>query len=400
MVYCKSLSAAQSGSEARSLFEGRRSDADQSVVRPLQHYKVGHFLLLQIFCCELVLAAGVLLLFTVLARLCQKLCQPSLATKSRGLGKEAVAVMSFSQRVSPAKCFTFSWADAPPGWEPLLEESFGAVPAKGWIAAPSQPCPHTQKSCLQGFVSFTKKVRKTALKMPSGMTLEISPAATKHATKRFSGKHSVAKGCCLQDALLDAAELPANSLPSSVCPKIVLRAWQEEIVAILTKEPDDRVIHWIWEPLGCTGKTTFQKWLFHQFAGTVVLSGKAVDMKHNVTKYAAKNHKLPQIILINVPRSQDTDCLSWQGIEEIKDMFFFSPKFQGGMICGAAPHVVIFSNQAPPMEKLSKDRWQIHRLSEQQLKSGALPGADFLDTKVLTAKSAKPFEDDSSMDEA
>ena len=330
----------------------------------------------------------------------QKRCQSSGATKSRGLGKEAVALMSFSQRVSPAKCFTFSWADAPPGWEPLLEESFGAVPAKGWIAAPSQPCPQTQKSCLQGFVSFTKKVRKTALKMPSGMILEISPAATKDVTKSFSGKHSIAKGCCLQDALPDSAELPANGLPPSVCPNIVLRPWQEEIVGILHKDPDDRVIHWIWEPLGCTGKTTFQKWLFHQFTGTVVLSGKAVDMKHNVTQYAAKNHKLPRIILINVPRSQDTDCLSWQGIEEIKDMFFFSPKYEGGMVCGAAPHVVIFSNQAPPMEKLSKDRWQVHRLCEQQLKSGAWPGADPFDTKVLSAKRSKPFDDDSSMDEA
>lgn len=272
---------------------------------------------------------------------------------------------SSTLRAAPAKCWTFSWPDAPSDWEAAVESTFGATPAKGWVAS-ATPCAQTQRCSLKGFVVFDKKVRKTALKTPGGMTFKIATRNSPEIVQKRSGEHVVAKGCCLE-------QLNVASPSASSCPNIVLRPWQEEIQTLLQQEPDDRTIHWIWEPQGCTGKTTFQKWLFHQFPGTVVLSGKAADMKHNVTQYCARNGKLPRNILINVPRCQDTDCLSWQGIEEIKDMFFFSPKYEGGMVCGASPHVLIFSNQAPPKDKLSLDRWQVRRLSEHQLKMEAAP---------------------------
>jgi len=294
------------------------------------------------------------------------------------------------QRASPARSWTFSWAGAPQDWEPLVEASFGNTSVKGWIASPTSDS-QSQGDCLKGFVTFAKKVRKSSLKIPNGMVLKVAKNGARNAIKELSDKRAIAKGCCLQEKEPENDACSSSGLPPSVCPNITLRPWQEDIVTILRKEPDDRIIHWVWEPLGCTGKTTFQKWLFHEFEGTVVLSGKAVDMKHNVTQYAAKNH--------NVPRSQDRDCLSWQGIEEIKDMFFFSPKYEGGMVCGAAPHVVIFSNQAPPQEKLSKDRWQIHRLSEQQLKSETALGFAITPTKPTSAKSVKRYNSNSSMDD-
>lgn len=138
--------------------------------------------------------------------------------------------------------------------------------------------------------------------------------------------------------------------------------WEKDIVELLRSSPNDRTINWFWEPEGCTGKTTFQKYVYGEFENVVVLSGKGSDMKNGVLKYFEATQCLPKIVLINVPRSCQ-QYVSYQGIEEIKDMFFFSPKYEGGMVCGASPHVVIFGNVEPDTEKLSSDRWNIVRLN-------------------------------------
>ena len=141
---------------------------------------------------------------------------------------------------------------------------------------------------------------------------------------------------------------------------IKLYEWQKGIVKILDSKPDDRTIHWFWEPDGKAGKTTFQKWIFLNYERVMVLSGKASDIKNGIVQYKLKNKVLPKIILINIPRCQDH--ISWGGIEQVKDMFFYSPKYEGGMVCGPNPHVMIFSNKEPAIEAMSQDRWKITRL--------------------------------------
>ena len=109
---------------------------------------------------------------------------------------------------------------------------------------------------------------------------------------------------------------------------------------------------------GCRGKTTLQKYIYTHYKKCIVLSGKASDMKNGIIEYEKKNNILPEIVLINVPRSSK-DYISYTGIEEIKDMFFYSGKYEGGMVCGANPHVICFANDEPEREKMSADRWRI-----------------------------------------
>lgn len=142
--------------------------------------------------------------------------------------------------------------------------------------------------------------------------------------------------------------------------------WQTQLKAIIESEPDNRTLHYIWEPNGCTGKTTFQKWIFTHFNDVVVLSGKGADMKNGIVMYIDKNKVCPRIVLINIPRTAK-DYVCWSGIEEIKDMFFFSGKYEGGMICDKSPHIFIFANQLPDLENVSKDRWKIGEIVENCL---------------------------------
>lgn len=143
-----------------------------------------------------------------------------------------------------------------------------------------------------------------------------------------------------------------------------LYQWEKNVLKVIHEEPGDRHIHWFWEPNGGAGKTTFQKYVFSQEERVVVLSGKAADMKNGIVSYYEANKVLPRTVLINIPRTFDTDYISYTGMEEIKDMFFYSGKYQGGMVCGKCPHVIIFANVPPPIkeDKMSKDRWIIERI--------------------------------------
>lgn len=147
--------------------------------------------------------------------------------------------------------------------------------------------------------------------------------------------------------------------------------WELEIIKTLKKAPDDRTIYWVWEESGCAGKTVFQKWLFKNLKKrTTTLSGKGSDMKNGIIQYEQKNGNLPEVILINIPRCKK-NFVDFAGIEEIKDMWFFSGKYEGGMVCGPNPHVVVFANEPPNEELLSKDRWEILYIgNNEKLKKG------------------------------
>lgn len=136
---------------------------------------------------------------------------------------------------------------------------------------------------------------------------------------------------------------------------ITFYPWQSELLNLLREDPHERKIHWFWEPSGCAGKTTIQKYVYTHFDNCVVLSGKACDMKNGIVQCK----ELPRIVLINIPRSS-LNYISYAGIEEIKDMFFFSPKYEGGMVCGPEPHVIVFANEPPEDGKMSADRWVVH----------------------------------------
>ena len=147
---------------------------------------------------------------------------------------------------------------------------------------------------------------------------------------------------------------------------ITLYMWEKEIVEILKTEPNDRDINYLIGKVGNNGKTTFAKWIYLNFPKVVVLGGKKEDMKMGIINYEKNNHYLPKIVLIDLPRCLH-DYTSWGGIEEIKNMFFFSGKYEGGMVCGANPHVIIFSNEHPPYEKLSADRWKVWEIEGNNL---------------------------------
>lgn len=136
------------------------------------------------------------------------------------------------------------------------------------------------------------------------------------------------------------------------------KEWQKNILNIINEEADDRTINWFWETKGGIGKSAFTKYLCAKH-NALILSGKSADMKYGLISYIkSHNGNAPNIIIFDIPRTQ-LDYLSYTGIEEIKNGCFFSPKYEGGMCVFNCPHIIVFSNEEPCLDNLSKDRWII-----------------------------------------
>lgn len=251
--------------------------------------------------------------------------------------------------ISPSELWTFTWHDYPTNWEAHFSSRQGQL--NGYMIG-KEVCPTTQRPHLQGWISFPNKSRPSALKLPKCIHWErMRKSETANFKYCSKDKDFVVWGVC------------ERARPYTV--DIELTPWMEKLCTILEQPPDTRSIYWIWEPVGKAGKTTFQKWYDLEHPGdALILAGKAADMKHGIVSFKESNKHVPRVIMCNVPRSTEQQYISWQGMEEIKDMLFYSGKYEGGMINDKPPHFVIFANWLPDTIHMSGDRWNICRIPD------------------------------------
>lgn len=150
------------------------------------------------------------------------------------------------------------------------------------------------------------------------------------------------------------------SLPKPLKVITELRPWQSDLDAILQTEPDDRTIYWYWEPDGNVGKTAMAKYICTKYSA-LYLAGKATDAKYAVAKFVEK--KVLHAAVFDYTRSME-EYISYEGLESIKNGILFNGKYESGMCMYDAPHVIVFANFAPNLEKLSRDRWCVKRIGE------------------------------------
>lgn len=172
------------------------------------------------------------------------------------------------------------------------------------------------------------------------------------------------KAYCHKDGvdLLERGEGKGEGPPNPyVNPKIEdkLYHWQKKLVEVWD-QPADRRIYWIWSKHGSAGKTTFGKHLLHYYKDTIIVGGKAHDIRNAVIQYHEKTKRWPKRVIINIPR--DHDRIDYEGFENVKDMFFYSGKYEGGMVSQEPCHVVVFANEHPNVKKMSLDRWAIYQI--------------------------------------
>ncbi|MBA7548452.1 hypothetical protein ES705_40910 [subsurface metagenome] len=199
---------------------------------------------------------------------------------------------------------------------------------------------------LQGTIKLKVRQRLTQLKC-------IDPGIHWEPTK--SVKASIAY--CSKEASRNGSQW----VHGITLPKVVKThepyGWQKQVIDIIATEPDERTIHWFWEPTGNVGKTCLCKYLVVKH-NALMLTGKSNDMYNMLAKYPDKQ----ELILVDCPRSQQ-DYINYGAMEQIKNGLVFSGKYEGAQLVFNCPHIFVFANQEPDLSKMSGDRWNIVRIS-------------------------------------
>lgn len=143
---------------------------------------------------------------------------------------------------------------------------------------------------------------------------------------------------------------------------VVWKDWQQDIINIIEGPVDKRKIYWYWEAEGNVGKSFIGKYLATKY-DAIIATGKTNDIFNQVKTWVEENKDVIQLppTVIDNPRS-DFGHINYAAIEQLKNGFLYSGKYEGGKILGIGPHIFVFANDEPDMEQLSKDRFVIKKI--------------------------------------
>ncbi len=148
--------------------------------------------------------------------------------------------------------------------------------------------------------------------------------------------------------------------------------WQEFLQnQILYKNPEDRIVDWIIDPVGKTGKSSCARAYVSriQTDGLLMkidnLDRMELTLISKIEDYRKKYYKDPKVIFFDFPRATNSkQVVSATCLMEDAKSGHLETSFGGRMkeIDISDIHVIVFSNTAPDLSILSEDRWRLWKL--------------------------------------
>lgn len=155
-----------------------------------------------------------------------------------------------------------------------------------------------------------------------------------------------------------AINLFANRAPPAVLREGEPRAWQRDLAEEVDGPANDRTVIFYVDPEGGKGKSWFQQWYYSKNPHkTQILSiGKRDDLTYMV-------NSLCSVFFFNLPRN-GMQFLQFSVLEQLKDRMVHSHKYQSKLkILQVVPHVIVFTNEQPPLDAMSEDRYDIRNIN-------------------------------------
>ena len=133
--------------------------------------------------------------------------------------------------------------------------------------------------------------------------------------------------------------------------------WQKLVYALLSEEPNSRVIYFLYEVKGNIGKSHFKKVYTATFPDcTIALDG---GMNERDIKSICSQKEKRRVLIYDIARSMK-DSISYACMEDLKSGSFCNTKYKTSVIMDVTPpHIVVFSNGLPDIDALSEDRYRI-----------------------------------------
>lgn len=156
------------------------------------------------------------------------------------------------------------------------------------------------------------------------------------------------------ELLRDLAELRREDVWCSL-EEAQLRPWQLHVLGILRTRPSDRAVHWFFESVGGSGKSTFAKYLYKNH-GAIVPTCTAQER-------VLRAYRGESVIVFDISRADGLqDNVGYSILETMKNCMGFSTMYDPGMKIWKPAHVFVFSNFPPNFRKLSVDRWDVYEI--------------------------------------
>lgn len=210
---------------------------------------------------------------------------------------------------------------------------------------------------LQGYIELKKRARPTELKLNKKIHWEKCKGNERENIMYCSKDYREKKTLNIYKS--DNVNIPR---PLKIINE--LKEWQQSILDLVKVEPDDRKIIWIYENIGNVGKSAFSKYLVVKYDALYITEGKKSDVINIVYNYILNNDL--NILILDIPRDNGNKC-SYKSLEEIKNGLICNTKYETGNKVINAPHIIVFSNEPPDLEKFSKDRWDIYEIKNNKL---------------------------------
>lgn len=214
----------------------------------------------------------------------------------------------------------------------------------------------------QGFGELFKRTRPSSLKTTAislngqlnGIRIGVASSAGLEALKKYVMKEDTRVAGPWSDCKLYLGDdLPA-----------VLYPWQETVKELCMETPDDRIINYIIDPTGNTGKSKFCKLMGFKMNAVVLPWGRTGDLLNLVVKIGARS-----IYLFDLSRTKPQDWANGDicaAMESIKNGYVVNLKYETGVFYMASPHIWCFSNSAPNLSGMSADRWRLWEISSER----------------------------------
>lgn len=142
--------------------------------------------------------------------------------------------------------------------------------------------------------------------------------------------------------------------PQITVPEFPLRPWQRHLKEKLEQPADRRKVIFVVDEVGNSGKS----WFAHYYTrllgekGQVLLPGRKADMA-----YALKPGI--SVLFLDAPRSKQGEFIQYDFLEDLKNGYVFSTKYESRIKSYEPMHVVVNMNEPPDRTKLSEDRFVI-----------------------------------------
>jgi len=194
---------------------------------------------------------------------------------------------------------------------------------------------------------------------------------------RFSGIHIGASSTAGKESLKNYAMKDRTRvagpwadrkiyLGKDLWPEYKLPAWQKTMLSIFSLPPGDRIMHWIYDPIGNNGKTKFVKYLVYKKDAVGLGYGSSTDVLNLAYKF--QNRSIYAWNLTRAKPATFSELDFYSAIESVKDGFFINLKFETAQVLMDPPHVMIVANHVPKYHHISADRWKIWEIVDSELK--------------------------------